>query len=231
VFTWEEVNAEKIIRAKVPRSDGRPTGSYEGYIGAVFSNSIEAGDIDLTKPLYWYPKVKEDRWSRPVPNGMRIVQKMEKDATIIELGANRVAKFQRDFPHAMTTRERVQELADAWVKGLTNDDKIWLSMKQDSSNCWILSKLIESDVLDPELRLAIQSCTTSNKTLEENHSQYQSWVADKLNLEKVNPLAAYPLLTSMSMYGTMSAELKNHMTIYVNAVYSAAQNKGGNNAV
>lgn len=216
VFKWEEVAAQKIVR-EVKRGDGRPSGSYEGYIGRPdYHRVIQAADIDTAKPLFFITK------DQSYHNLRSFVLDHHADATLVILGRNRINKFQRDFPTAQNAVEWCRETAAKWFKKLSQKDKLALAVHEHGDRRTLA--LFEADrINDPDLREAVRIANSKPTKLIEKFELYGSWVAYQ-HMEWKNPLDQYALLTDLSYYrynkGTM-----DHVYIYVNAVYSQSQSE------
>lgn len=216
VFPWAEIEAEKIVREKrVNASTGRISGSYRGYVGHNYQSQIIANDIDSSKPVLWYgkyfltSKIKE-LIEKTYPNGY----------TLVELGANRVAKFKRDFPASKYLGEHVRELVKAWEDSLSEEDRVFIYTRQ-LPEITKLQLLDATKINDPKLRAAVHAATTKNSKLIKESEFYNAWVS--ITAEWKNPLEDYPLLTNLYTYGKMSEQLSKHTHIYLNAVYAAHQ--------
>jgi hypothetical protein len=82
-------------------------------------------------------------------------------------------------------------------------------------------KPIVDDLEDPDLVKAIEQIKTKKGSLLAKYQTYSSFIS--LKVDWVNPMENYPLLQTMSVYGTMSEMQKQHITLYLNAAYAAGQ--------
>lgn len=215
VFPWAEINEQKIKRELQSRGDGRPSGSYEGYVDGLFCSTILAADIDTTKPVVYTEK-------RNGSTGYKLIDYHYKDgSTVLLLNANRINKFKRDFPMALDLRTHCRELGEAWKKNLSSSQTVSVQLHR-SSSVHELKCFDPECVEDPELKQHIELSKVSDKILLEAANQYLPWT-DLPDYHYSNPLNKYALLTSASRYDIMSKAFQNEVYIYLNAAYAAKQ--------
>lgn len=225
IHPWEEVKAQKIVREGQTRRDGRPSGSYEGCVNGVHQQVIKAEDIDTSNPIYYVNRTHDHRHWQYVS----FLNTTGKKYTYILLPGNRVAKFQRDFPNAISATTAVADIIKTWKDNLTQEQIDLLVVGDDyyrRNDLAMLRKLDDSLVDDPEVKRAIQMA--SNQLNVKLKGEYDSLFKGHLNLKSTwqSPLKKYVLLTGSNIYGTMNDKLKQEVYIYLNAVYAAG--KAGN---
>lgn len=214
IHDWEEVQAQKIVRETQKRNDGRPTGSYEGYVAGTRANIIVAADIDTSKPIFYYEK----NWG---DSGKKIIDANYPDATIVVLGQNRINKFKRDFPTAKHMREHAKELGKKWVESLSKDD-LWYIQISESGDRGNLSRFDAAKIDDPELKRIVTLSNTRNEALLSQKALYSGWLITYPEALP-SPFSKYPLLTSSSMYDIMKEDFREQCYLYLNAAFAAKQ--------
>lgn len=211
IKNWADIEAQKIVREQVKRRDGRPSGSYEGYVAGTYKSVLLATEIDLTKPLFYMLKnaYKEDSG---------LIQRIYPEATTILLGANREAKFLRDFPQAKRVHDETQKLVNDFKESLTEKDIKSLYIETSRYGLY-LSYLDEARIEDPELKDLVFVARNKNKDLLERYATYSKYLGST-NFRVQDPFEKYPLLNMGLLYDKM---LHEHIYLYLNAVYSAGQ--------
>lgn len=216
------VDYEATIKPiKLPKQQttkfGRKAGAYRGYENGSYRSEIVADEIDTSKPLYY---VMGDYYS--ASGYFELLNNEVGDYTLITLPSNRVTKFERDFPCAIKCEDAAKALFEKWEKGISADDLAALHMhwKGLSSN---YTNIDPAKVKDPELKKAAK---VAQRDVENLLDSYNNFAAAGLRPTEAkalaNPLRKYPLFDSYQM---RTANLKDHMYLYLNAVY-AARKKG-----
>jgi len=226
IFNWADVEAEKIVNNS-KRGDGRPTGSYSGFLpgDSYGTHDIQAGKIDQNKPLF-YEVGSAHRYGMSRPNGFDRIRAVHSDSTIIVLGQNRVNKFKRDFPNAQRVSDWLKTAAVNWVNSLTHEQKIGiLFMDGTFDRSGIIRRLDDTKVNDPDLVNAIK--IAKSRDFSKQYNEYDKWsrFGAKLEVKWNDPSTRYPLLTNIAYFASLSQEAKDHIYIYLNAVYAANNNK------
>jgi hypothetical protein len=218
IFNWSDIKDQKIVRENVVKRDGRVSGSYEGYVDGGYQQEILADTIDTDSPVLFC-----DKSYGYDSNAMAQIQKEYDHSTLVLLGANRVNKFQRDFPNAMSLSDFVKKMAQDWAASLTDDEKLHLAINDlDYTQRECLENLRGLELDDPALTFAIDQIQNRQTKLKMKHDSFKSYVS-LTGVEWKNPLHQYPLLQSTRLYGTMGTKMKEHVTIYLNAAYAASQ--------
>jgi hypothetical protein len=220
IFKYEDVAAIKITRDNSKRQDGRPTGSYKGYVAGVYGQAIQGEDIDTSNPIYYY-----DGRDGYYTKWANIVNEANPNCTLVELSANRVVKFVRMFPTAVTLKDGARAVAQKWADKLTRDQIIALNM--ESSQRTALKKLDASRVNDPAVVKAIALASQDHtRILTLLHDKYE-YLCTVPEVKVEDPRVKYPLLSpsldSMRFSGN-TTKIMDHLYIYLNSAYDAALN-------
>jgi Histidine kinase-, DNA gyrase B-, and HSP90-like ATPase len=216
IFPWAEIEAQKITVERNVNQNGRPTGSYTGYVDGDFSYGLKADEINVANPIFYFNKTYNHLSHRV----QAMITKEHPQHTIVELSSNRVKKFKRDFPNAIEVNEYAKEKAETWAATLTDDDKLWLKIQDEMSSRLNLLKDVVVD--DPDLSKAIELANKSNAKLEKEAETHSGWASSFItNVEWENPADKYELLQHLSIYGTLDAVMTEHVTLYINAAYAA----------
>lgn len=212
---WAEVAAEKIVRENVQRNDGRPTGSYKGYVNGVSNYSILAEEIDTSHPIL-YVSLHDD------VDGIRtFLNRFYTNYTVVTLGLNRIAKFERDFPTAQRFSDAKKSLAEKWLKGLSDADKLAIHLHCELNIADELHIYDPTQIDDPELAAAVEAAKVKTDATDEFY--VFRYIINYPSFKWDNPLKKYHLLTEGRFYGSMGTKLKNHVYLYLNAAYAAGQ--------
>jgi hypothetical protein len=224
ILDWTIINQEKIIREKVVRRDGRPSGSYNAYVAGTQERGMLAAKIDTSKPLF-YEHGASSYWNLHNSRAIKAVQSAHPDATIVILGGNRIAKFKRDFPQAREVTEYVRATAKSWAANLTDAEKLVLFFEDNTvirSDLRFLAPF-KDDLLDADLVAAIDlAMTPVDRKLTAAWDRWRQWGAS-YSYKFVNPLSKYALLTSFHSLATLRGKSQEHLHIYLNAAYTAEQ--------
>jgi hypothetical protein len=217
--TIRQVTFDDIKALKIPRNPNpavKKEAEYDTFDRSRqwFSDKTPASKIDQTKPIYYIARSEKPlRWTTLTPN--------LGDATIVELNKNRWEKFVRDFPTAKHLRVFIEESLNKAKDALTEDDKMCMEMPWYLKN--LLSKMDSSKVLDPQIKMLIDTSSDSTKVHSVTLKNYQTWVkiAQEFNMSYPsnrvrNVLTHYPLVKD-----GMDGPYNDHFYLYVNAVYTA----------
>jgi hypothetical protein len=218
IYSYADVKATKVVREKVERSDGRPSGSYVAYVKttdndiAQYKHDLLAADINASKPLF-YVMLNESTHTD-------MLSKLNSEYTLVTLGKNRVQKFLRDFPNAKAVLPFLKDAADAWASKLTDEDKKLIALSETRTHDQLL-KLDENRIDDPALaenvRLAKTISTSKVIKLHEDFEDFTSVELPDLD----DPMDKYPLAYSVvySYYKPESTQME-HAYLYMNMIYN-----------
>lgn len=228
--TWVEkgriISWEKIKEIKLPKDgvtgNGRPVGAYDVIMpGEKCPEVVEAKELVGVKDLYWYPYqegLNSSLWS--------IVQRERPQAALVKLKANRVGKFERDFPQAKQLRQAARDIAQDWYDTLTQNEREWLSVK-NNNEANKLRLLDPKKIDDPKLAKIARLAAYENAPLLEKAKTYNYLYEGELEFTEIDLDEDYPLMDRGNMrYGMTDEEkaaYKEHVYIYLNAVYAANQ--------
>ncbi len=192
--------------------------------GATYRGDQVTGDkIRRDKPIMWIQGRKYGGKGEA-----RQLQAVYDEFTLVVLPANRVTKFLRDVPEAMTVKEAIDTKRDKWEKKLTQDQRLALAI-HDAGAQDALKQLDPAKIHDPDLTEAIRLANVKVTKLVEQRSVFGSHA--KTATPWTNPLDKYPLATESrdryyrSGYVLVGKEHHEHMYIYINCVYA---NEKGN---
>lgn len=220
VVDWETIKAIKLPKDAPTWRHGRPTGSYDAYVGGTFQH-IQAEDIDQDEPIYYCAQL--NRWE--ASKYVEIIKGHEPTATVVCLPVNRVAKFQRNFPEAKTHKDGVQAAYDAWAKSLTTDQRTALAIF-DKSDTDTFRQIDPARVDDPAIKAACHLVRRVKVDTVVNARQRFRNVLYAINTGTLKggdwkcPLDRYKLIYFMSYRSPYQHE---HFYIYANAAYAAME--------
>jgi hypothetical protein len=217
VRAWAGPDTEKIERTNPNglRSDGRPSGSYDGYVKGKSKRGIPAAEIDTTNEIFWVHSRDAD-WHL-----QKYFSETLSKSTLIFLEKNRIVKFERDFPTAKNASQYIKDTAKAWKDSLTDDDIMLLHMSyNDSYTLRLLKGFDYTKIDDPELARMIKVANSGmSDSLMIASSLFNRYVKTPSPKKYVSPFKAYPLLTTTRYYDSLDQESEKHLYIYLNAVY------------
>lgn len=223
---WDEIKATDIDGPRVPGQ--KRTGARYKVYNHTNSRFEEVTTLDTTKPIVYYsPKEGITDYGPYVRDYVNLVG----DVSVVLLGRNRWAKFLRDFPKAIHIQQYAKPFVIAALSGLTDDDKLALSLNSDDKDkCKLFADAKIDDPAIQDFLALVESSKTANSPTIVAHTQaatianrfhiyhgVQDW---KVGYKKpVGPFAKYPLLNNIYSYS--NAKQKAHAALYVNAVYAA----------
>ena len=223
IVDWSTVKAIKLPRQVTgqPNPNGiaqRLAGSYDFWKNGQFERGIAADEIDTSKPLFYRHGNRYETWQYA-----EVLQELHKGCTVVALSANRIEKFERDFPMAVEAMQATKDAAEAWKKKhVTGKNRIWFGL--DDAGILDDFKAIEpSKVTDPELKAVAKIAKMDLTKLDKERNLLQRInSAGRVNLNGwKNPLKNYPLYSAYTM---RQRDSQDHMYLYLNAAYEAASN-------
>jgi hypothetical protein len=148
-------------------------------------------------------------------------------AIVVEVPTHRQAKFLRLFPHARHARNVLSAAAKAWWAKLDADDALAVIIGTQTDAFDDFRRIHAKAVADPQLSEALKARDywNSNKTLQANYSRFSPYLfldgECEFIAEECEEIAnRYPLVEALSIYHPSKLHYK-HLTIYLNAVYTA----------
>lgn len=219
VVQWADIKAVKLAANQSTYGwwPGRPTGSYDAYIGGGASQHVQADEIDQNEPIYYCRSM--NKWE--AREYAALIGQFFPAATVVCLPENRYAKFARNFPTAKSYRDGLQAAYDLWASKLTRGERLALAIYDGSE--WDTFKRIDpARVDDPAIKKAarvagnvdVQKLLEARRTFR--HVQHQINTAQVGANDWTCPLARYELTKHMT-YG--SPETSDHYYIYLNAAF------------
>lgn len=241
VFTWEDVRAFKLPAASTPAGLGyggarRVAGTYRVFLGKdcterLRSTSKHPAD-DLRKdstPLFYaeagaYEGATEAHMLRSACG---------EAWNLAVVPGNRLAKFLRTFPKAKPWRKGCEAAAKRWWDGLDDDEQALLTWEPTAAEIEAASHGIDPDALD-DAALAARLKLVGRKNGLDGHAakwqalnRYIDPDARRQACERTDSdtvIANYPVLTYLAYIPSSQADkITEHLTLYANAVYAAAQ--------
>lgn len=200
VIQWADVKATKLpaTSSSYGWRSGRPTGSYDAYIGGT-SQHIQADEIDQNEPVYYCRSMNKHE-SRDYAD---LIGHFFPTATVVCLPENRYAKFMRNFPEAKRHTDGIQAAYDSWLSKLTRGQRIALAIN-DRSDWDAFSLLDPSKVDDPEIRKAcLIARNVKLKEITRARNRFRNFL-HSVNTAKLGdsqwtcPLEKYTLLQHMT---------------------------------
>lgn len=231
---WEDLKAALPKRTPKPRSlstgPSRIPGSFDYWTkdGMHYEKPLPAN-----KTVYYIRIKDESEKGETKVNVRQVLTLLNDDSAVIRLGENRINKFTRENPQAknfMTIFPKKVVTKSETL--LSADAKRVLSFSSETQD-WI-RKFDLSKLDDPAFKEAADLIAQRPKLLEAYDRNYNLAVAMNMryNVERHGITAAdssllknYPLLDTIrnSYYSRLPME---HVYIYMNAAYAAAQKKG-----
>lgn len=227
IVDWETVKKIKLPRAISNNPQGnspfaqRLAGSYDFWRNDQWHRGIAADEIDQSKPLFWHHGNRYE-----TSYYAETLMALHPGCTVVALSSNRIDKFQRDFPNAVASKKACEDAAAAWeAKHMTRGtNRIWFGL-EDAGIREEFASLEPGKLDDPVVSKLARIAKQDLTKLDNERSLIQRTVYNagqvRLNGWK-NPLQQYPLY---SEYLLRQAE--DHMYLYLNAAYVAANGKVG----
>lgn len=219
VYDWDDVAAIKLTTSNMKLMSGKPRGSYNARVDGRWTEKLLAADIDTKRPIVWH---HGNQWTVEGTSEMRSGL-IPSNAYVIALQGNRIEKFLRDFPTALSLREFIQKEAAKRVAAISDD--VWKAYAFKTEYGQALAGLDASRVDDPTLKERIELVnvdTAKAKAIATGALRY--WLTgDKLTNKLPDPFVHYPLLRAERRYGSRQIGSKelNHAYLYINAAYAA----------
>lgn len=225
--TWEALKAALPRKAAKPRqASGRLAGSYDYYMldgyhdGKVVPTT--AKDIYYIEAMVQRPKHGDPK------NVVRLMNsaKMDKDAVVVRLGANRMEKFKRENP---TVKSFMAHLKTLYVEDgpslLSNEAKEVQSIDYRERQ-W-LNMLDTSKLTDPDFAKyakMIQNEDTLTKAYEDNLTLAKD-LGMWYNVKKYQPSTKKMVTHKYSLLNRIGPVNDPDIYVYLNAAYAARKDK------
>jgi hypothetical protein len=209
ILDWEDVRKLQLApRASRGGSTGRIPGSYDLVTEKGHESGIPGDKIRRNQPILYF---RGNYWQYSGRRGDAVAANYSK-FTVVLLQANRIDKFKRNVPEAKEVNEGLSAKRDAWVKGLTTDqrDAMWLD---DECLLQDLRALDAAKVKDPALKRAIKVAGIDVKPLLKKRKDFASVIGVRIESKMSNPFDNYPLFD-------LDKADAAHLTNYLNCVYT-----------
>lgn len=227
---WEDLVKALPVKPKVPSTAGgrvkKVKGSFDMYSAAGFAYEKEIPD-DYDADVYFFMTPGERKsYDYNLTYIINHLPGDNSDLNVVMVGANRLAKFNRDYPDIKEFLPYAKSKVIKDGAGLLSKDSKDIMSVDYSDKRW-LERLDAKKVDDPEvLRYIGLAKGTPDKTEYERNitlSQYlKMWNHVKTWEPKTEKeiLKKYPLLSSLNYYS-----MHEHVYVYINAVYAARKDK------
>lgn len=213
---WEDIRQIVLPKTAPTWSNGRPTGSYDAYVGGKFQHT-QADEIDDNEKIIHLRAINR-RSGRIV---ISFLMSEYPDATIVCVPENRYKKFKRSFPAAESHYSALDAAYLAWNTSLTVTEQTTLAI-HDASDTFLLHKLDPARVKDPEVRAAIRLRTSTDVTRLVSARQRFGSVMSHITAQAktanwINPLTKYPLVAAIDRWNY--ADYEDAIYEYMNALH------------
>lgn len=210
IVPWETIKAIKLVK---PTSySGRIPGSYDFYTEDGAQRGRPGSEIRQDELICWFGGNLYTAKS-----GAKLMTAMFPKFTLVCLGENRVAKFQRDVPVARPWRDVLTERYKKWQANIPEDDLKAIAMRDSGvAQYYRILSNHGKPIDDPRINAAIQIANRDVTAVISNREKFgvvADWIDDA---EFDNPLESYPLLT----HDSYSTYKDPDVVIYLNAKYA-----------
>jgi hypothetical protein len=220
VVDWATIKAIKLPRTSRGGGPGRIAGSYDIWKDGERKNEVPAGNLDSKKPMFHFTRSMGGYEARYI----RLLEAKHPGCTVVYLQANRVGKFERDFPKSQAVLEAIRSDYETWRDSMDDDTKLALAI-EDAYDTRDLEPIDPSRVDDPVIKEAARIAKIDLTIVEEQRRIYRELFGYRSGPELpdwTNPLdEAYPLYNE----DVLEAD-PEHVYLYLNAVYAARTKEG-----
>jgi hypothetical protein len=226
IVAWQDVKAVKL---PVVQSNAalygisyrvkNISGSYGMWVDGEYHDEKLASEIDGKNPVFFCRGSRHE-----IESWQSVLTHFNPKCTVVHMGENRLAKFQRDFPKAQNVNAAVHLLFEKWIKTVSADPERMMSLAMaDAGRAAFFAKLDILQVNDPAIKTAIRIAKMDlTRTVVERklfgyvigrHHQRMP-----INQSFKDPMARYPLAACARLHEQKTID---HLYIYVNAAYAA----------
>jgi len=190
----------------------------------VSSRGIPADDLSRIELFWVHGSSGSGGYGyHPTPHGLSEILKLHPNATVVTLGANRIAKFERDFPMSQNLNTYLKNEAIKWESNISDTDRLAWLLHNERETYGFLKKLNPRFVNDPVLKKIINLSTKDIDTLLSEEKLYQDWISiDTSKLKAPEPFENYKLAAKLYLTNLDECDI-NEMYVYFNAVYETAK--------
>lgn len=214
---WDDVRKVKIQRPKSPaiKNELFDIIDRRGY-------RIAGQKVDTAKTIAFASP--SEVASQETKDNVAKLLSFESDIQVVLVNKNKWKQFKTDYPQAIHLEDKVKQVLSDYLNALTNEEKIYLrSDWKDRSFC---AKLDETKVLDPAIKMAIRTLTSSGLSSDtEKKYEAATRIAYKwgitfpdLTNDGKRLFKQYPLLDVYSYSGADHYPLQ-HVYLYMNTAY------------
>lgn len=197
-------------------STNRLPGSYDFYVGTDFRQGKPGADIESLAtqgfPIFYHHGNQYE--ARAYVNALDVARKSK--FVVVCLGENRIAKFKRTMPKALTTIEAIAAAKTKW-EGILSADVLAALAQHDSGFKTDLIVLDPAKLKDPVLAEAVRVAKIDlTKVLEARKVFAKVLGSMAVQRNAKDPLDSYPLYDAR-----IAARNLDHVNVYLNSAYAA----------
>lgn len=210
---WETITAIKLPRNVTPTTgpSGRIPGSYDLYQNGCIKYGVSSDDIDISNGIYYYMSVNRNAYQK-------IFNEYKPGCVIVELTYNRVDKFERTFPEALSVGEGLKAIYAEKSKGITKEEYY-----AEAVRTYGVTRRLEhfdaSRIPDPELKKLIGYRKGLENKKITNLEQLARVCGMMNDIDVPDPFKKYPLIS-----GSSYQKPHEHEYLYISAVYNSKEN-------
>lgn len=146
IIQWEDVKAVQLPREQRTQVQKNGPANYTLCApGRRRTNFAVKEDIPTEEPTFFIKRGEERDYF--MVNATEVAEVL--GAPVVVLSANRVKKFQRDFPHAQSALQAIADLGKIVAGSLTPVEAGWV---RGTFSHWDFRNIDSADVLDPRLQ-------------------------------------------------------------------------------
>lgn len=219
VLDWSKVRATKLPRGSRSTSQKDKVGSYSCRMPTTGWTELDASEIDADFPVVYLPTTEDYHKSNAIAAAASTVSDKW---TLVKMPGNRLDKFRRLFPKALSSADLLRKTCKADLDALTADERLAYVYARAGLTLRLL-RFDADKIRDPQLAKAVRLAEIPvEKIVSLVHLATPVLGPDALGTfpQATDPLAAYPLLADPHTLRN-NAE---HTYFYINALYEARQN-------
>lgn len=221
IVSWEkDIKPIKLpSAAKRPSPSGRLPGSYDFYADYRYNRGVAGEEIEkLLKASYPVFYIHGNRYeASALMPAVRAVAGHDK-FVLVSLSGNRIDKFKRNIPEAKEASQFVRDGFDKWVKGLSDDVKASLAMK-DAGWRHVAEKIDPAKVTDPLVKEAARVARVDTQVASDARDVFARIFGFRASrapfVASKNPTDRYPLFSH-----TVLDRKPEHVYNYMNNAYA-----------
>lgn len=209
------------------------SGSYPAYVDGAWINEVAADKIDTKLPIYWFLTQFKNVKNKYVD----ILSLSNSKFTLVQLDANRVNKFNKDFSTAVDIKEVLDVELKKWEASLTEDD-IKAFYLQRYSSYDTLKRIDSNRIKDPRFKTLESLLYTDTTDIKNKFDLFRRVSRSTLKIDKEVQifennydfvdfiLKDYPLFKQGDLcvsHHTKNVKhikkIEDHIYMYINTIY------------